>query len=160
MKIARHTVASIEYRLTDDTGELIDSSEGHAPLQYVHGTEGIVPGLESALEGKGAGDVVDVRVAPEQGYGERDEGQIHAVPRKQFPPGEIKVGMQVQARGQGGDVVLTVFKVEGDVVHLDANHPLAGVPLNFHVKVVDVRTATAEEIAHGHVHGPGGHHHH
>jgi FKBP-type peptidyl-prolyl cis-trans isomerase SlyD len=159
MKIARHTVASIEYRLTDDSGEEIDSSEGHGPLSYVHGTDSIVPGLESELEGKQPGDELKVDVPPERGYGARDESLVHSVPRKQFPPGDIEVGMQVEARNAEGRMHFTVVGVEGDTVRLDANHPLAGVTLHFAIKVVEVRPATPEELAHGHVHGPGGHHH-
>ena len=160
MKIAQHTVASFEYALRDDDGELIDSSEQHGPLHYVHGTQSIVPGLESELLGKGAGDEVKVRVPPERGYGLRDERLVQDVSRDQFPPGDIDVGMQVQAQSEDGDrMILTVVAVAEDSVKLDANHPLAGVALNFEVKVLDVRAASAEEIEHGHVHGPGGHEH-
>ena len=159
MKIARHTVASIEYRLTSDNGEEIDSSEGHGPLSYVHGTDSIVPGLESELEGKQPGDELKVRVPPDKGYGERDESLVHSVPRKQFPAGEIEVGMQVEARTKEGRMHLTVVGVEADSIKLDANHPLAGIALNFAIKVVEVRPATPEELLHGHVHGAGGHEH-
>jgi FKBP-type peptidyl-prolyl cis-trans isomerase SlyD len=126
LKIARHTVASIEYRLTSDNGEEIDSSEGHGPLSYVHGTDSIVPGLESELEGKQPGDELKVRVPPDKGYGERDESLVHSVPRKQFPAGEIEVGMQVEARTKEGRMHLTVVGVEADSIKLDANHPARG----------------------------------
>jgi len=160
MKIAAHTAVSIEYHLTDDSGTVLDSSQGQAPLSYVHGTESLVPGLESELEGRSAGDEFKVRVPPELAYGMRDEGMVHSVPREQFPAGDVVVGMQVQARMDDGEpVVLTVVGLEKDSVRLDANHPLAGMHLNFAIKVVDVRPATAEEIEHGHVHGADGHDH-
>jgi FKBP-type peptidyl-prolyl cis-trans isomerase SlyD len=159
MKIAAQVVASFEYHLKDDEGQLIDSSEGNGPLSYIHGTGSIIPGLEQELEGKAVGDELDVRVPPEKGYGLRDERMIHEVPREKFPPGEISVGMQVQARGPEGDSILTIVGVEDEVVRLDANHPLAGVALNFQIKVVEVRAATPQELEHGHVHGPHGHDH-
>lgn len=159
MKIAQNTVASIEYHLKDDGGELIDSSDRGGPLSYIHGTQSIIPGLESELEGKGVGDELEVRIPPEQGYGTRDERMIHEVPREKFPPGEITVGMQVQARGPEGDSILTVVGLDDTTVKLDANHPLAGVTLNFKVKVVEVRPATPQELEHGHVHGEHGHDH-
>jgi len=160
VKIAKHVVAAIEYTLKDDEGKVIDSSDGGPPLHYVHGVGGLVPGLEEELEGKGVGDSLQVRVAPEKGYGERVEAMVQSVPREQLPTdAEIEVGMQFQAQSQMGMHIVTVTGVEGDTVQLDANHPLAGMHLNFDAKVVDVRAATEEEISHGHVHGPGGHEH-
>jgi FKBP-type peptidyl-prolyl cis-trans isomerase SlyD len=160
VQIARHTVASIDYTLTDDDGNVIDSSSGGAPLAYVHGLGALIPGLESQLEGKRKGDALKVRIAPADGYGERDEQMVARVPRTQMPKGaQLELGMQLEARGPDGGQVVTVVKLEDDAVWLDANHPLAGVHLNFAVTVVDVRAASAEEIQHGHVHGPGGHHH-
>ena len=160
MQITRHTVASIEYTLTDDAGEVLDTSRGHGPLTYVHGTGGLIPGLEAELEGKEAGAALKVRIAPADAYGERDEEMVARVPRTQMPSGApLAVGTQFQARGPQGSQVVTLVKVEDDAVWLDANHPLAGVHLTFDVSVVEVRAATAEEIEHGHVHGPGGHAH-
>ncbi|HEX4869402.1 MAG TPA: peptidylprolyl isomerase [Moraxellaceae bacterium] len=160
MQIANDVVASIEYTLTDDKGNVIDSSVGGEPLAYLHGAGNIIPGLESALEGKKVGDSFKVSVAPAEGYGEKDEGLLQVVPRSMFRGvDQVEVGMQFHAQTDYGMQVITVAKVEGDNVTVDGNHPLAGQNLNFDVKVVEVRAATAEELEHGHVHGPGGHHH-
>ena len=160
MQIAKNTVAKIDYTLKAPDGQVLDSSQGREPLSYLHGAQNIIPGLESALEGKGAGDSLQVQVPPGQGYGERDDRMIQAVPRSNFQGvNEIKPGMQFQAQTSQGPRVVTVVKVDPDEVTVDANHPLAGVELNFDVTVREVRAATAEEIAHGHAHGAGGHHH-
>ncbi len=160
MKIASKTVATFEYALTDDEGNELDSSKGGEPLVYVHGIGSIIPGLERELEGKAVGDAFQVRIPPEEAYGHRDEEMVHTVDRAQLPPGaDIQVGMQLAAESQQGRHILTVVGIEADEVTLDANHPLAGVALNFQVEVVGVREATPEELEHGHVHGPGGHAH-
>ena len=159
MQIAKHTVASIEYQLTTDEGELIDASADRGPMAYVHGVGGIIPGLEEELEGKQVGDAFKVRIEPDKAYGQRNEGMIQTVPRADLPPGELEVGMQFQAQSEGGSHILTITEVLGEDVRLDANHPLAGVVLNFDVTVAEVRPATAEEVEHGHPHGPGGHEH-
>ena len=159
MQIAHHTVASFNYRLTDDSGELIDGSEGE-PLTYIHGTQSIIPGLEQALEGRRGGDSLQVRLPPELAYGERDEDLVQEVPREALPAeAEIEVGVQFHAESDEGQHILTVIGVDGDTVRLDANHPLAGKTLHFDVQVVSVRAATPDELKHGHAHGPGGHHH-
>ena len=160
MQIARNSVVTMSYRLTDDTGALLDASEEGEPLAYIHGTESLIPGLEQALEGHRSGDALTVHLSPEQAYGERDEDLIHDVPRDQLPAeAEIEVGLQLHAESDDGVHILTVIGVNGDLVRLDANHPLAGKALHFDVQVVSVRAATAEELAHGHAHGAGGHHH-
>jgi FKBP-type peptidyl-prolyl cis-trans isomerase SlyD len=160
MQITKNAVASIEYELKDDAGEVIDTSEGGEPLTYLHGAGNLIPGLESELEGKSSGDALKVRIEPENAYGERHEEMVQDVPRSELPDGaEIEPGTQLEAQGPGAVQVVTVIEVNGDVVKLDGNHPLAGVRLNFDVKVVDVREATAEELEHGHVHGAGGHDH-
>ncbi len=160
MQIAQHTVATLEYTLTDDSGQVLDTSEGRAPLAYVHGTGSLIPGLEKELEGKASGDAFQIRVPPDMAYGERDEAIIQTVPRSQLPAEvEIEVGMQFQAESEHGMHVLTVMEVQGETVRMDPNHPLAGVSLNFDVKIVEVRAATSEEIEHRHVHGPEGHDH-
>ncbi|MBL8057998.1 MAG: peptidylprolyl isomerase, partial [Anaerolineales bacterium] len=138
--------------LTDDAGTVIDSSNGQAPLAYLHGVGNLIPGLENALEGQAAGAALQVRVEPEHGYGVRDERLVQAVPREAFEGGEIEVGMRFRARTDDGEMVFTVVEVGRDKVTVDGNHPLAGVPLNFAVTVVGVRDATAEELSHGHVH--------
>lgn len=161
MLIARNKVVRIDYTLTDDQNNVIDSSTGGEPLAYLHGAGNIIPGLESALEGKKAGESLNVRVAPAEAYGERDDRLTQMVPREMFEDNhEIQVGMQFHSGDADGNVtVVTVVEVTTESVTVDANHPLAGVPLNFAVTVVDVRDATPEELSHGHVHGAGGHHH-
>lgn len=163
MQIGKDKVVSIDYTLTDNQGQVIDTSNGRPPLEYLQGHNNIIPGLEQALEGKNAGDEVQVSLTPEQGYGQRDQKLVQVVPRNMFRGVEqLQPGMQFQAKGQGAGqgAVVTVTSIEGDNVTIDANHPLAGETLNFDVKVVDVRDASAEELQHGHVHGAGGHHHH
>lgn len=160
MQIIKQAVATIEYTLTDDSGVLIDSSKDRGPMAYLHGVGGIIPGLEAQLEGKVPGDEFKVRIEPDQAYGQRTEEMVQDVPRSDLPPDlDIQPGMQFQTQGPNGPAVVTVVAVEGDQVKMDGNHPLAGVTLNFDIKVVDVRQATQEELDHGHVHGPGGHNH-
>ncbi len=160
MQIADKMVVTIDYTLKDDEGTILDSST-EGKFAYLHGANNIIPGLENALTGKSAGDEVDVSVSPAEGYGERNDTMIQAVPRDMFDSEqEIQVGMQFHAQSPEGEmIVVTVTDVEGDDITVDGNHPLAGVNLNFGVKVVDVREASQEEIDHGHVHGPGGHQH-
>ena len=160
MQIADQKVVTIDYTLTDNEGRVIDkSSDG--TFAYLHGASNIIPGLENALAGKSAGDELTVSVSPDQGYGMRDEAMMQQVPKSMFEDAsQIAVGTQFHAQGPNGEVlVVTVKDVQDEHVVVDANHPLAGVDLNFDVKVVDVRDASEEEVAHGHVHGPEGHHH-
>ncbi|HET7922135.1 MAG TPA: peptidylprolyl isomerase [Gammaproteobacteria bacterium] len=160
MQIARNTVVSIDYTLTDDTGAVLDSSNGQAPLAYLHGAGNIIAGLEEALEGKETGTELKVTVAPEKGYGPRNESMTQKVPRKMFDTEqEIKPGMRFHADSDHGPHTVVVTAVDAEHVTVDGNHPLAGKQLNFEVKVVEVRAATEEELSHGHVHGAGGHHH-
>lgn len=160
MQVVQDAVVSIHYTLTDDTGATVDSSAGGEPLAYLHGNGNLVPGLESALEGKRAGDKVNVKVAPADGYGEYDKGLVQRVPRRSFKGvADIRKGMQFQVQSDRGPRSVTVTNVAGDMVTVDGNHPLAGKNLNFDVEVVEVRAPSEEELAHGHVHGPGGHHH-
>lgn len=160
MQIARNRIAKIDYTLTDDAQNVLDSSNGGEPLSYIHGVGQIIPGLEKALAGKSAGDTVQVAVAPQEGYGERDAELLQVVPRDRFEsPERVAVGMQFHAQGAGGPQVVTVVGVDADNVTVDANHPLAGKTLHFDVKVLEVRDATEEELRHGHVHGPDGHDH-
>ncbi|AGG89752.1 MULTISPECIES: FKBP-type peptidyl-prolyl cis-trans isomerase [Rhodanobacter] len=160
MQIAQNAVAAFHYTLTDDEGQVIDSSEGREPLTYLHGSGQIVPGLEKQMEGRAVGDRFTADVAAEEGYGVRHEELMQEVPRAAFQGVEdIQPGMQFQGHGPEGQINVTVTKVENDVVFIDANHPLAGKTLHFAIEVTDVRGATAEELAHGHVHGAGGHHH-
>jgi FKBP-type peptidyl-prolyl cis-trans isomerase SlyD len=160
MQITQDSVVLIHYTLTDDSGKTIDSSAGGEPLAYLHGNGNLIPGLERALEGKQSGDQVNVKIAPAEGYGEYDKELVQRVPKRALKGiGNVYVGMQLQAQSEHGARAVTVTQVAGDMVTIDGNHPLAGQNLNFDVKVEDVRAASEEELAHGHVHGPGGHHH-
>jgi FKBP-type peptidyl-prolyl cis-trans isomerase SlyD len=161
VKISENKVVSIDYTLKNDAGEVLDTSEGEEPLEYLHGHGQIVPGLEKALAGKGHGDKVKVKVSPEEGYGERDPERIIRVPRSQLPQGLTpEVGMSLAAQGDDGELIpLRVAEVQNDAVLLDANHPLAGEALHFEVEIKSIREATSEELEHGHAHGPDGHHH-
>lgn len=160
MQIAQDSVVLIHYTLTNDKGETLDSSVGGDPLAYIHGNGNLVPGLENALQGKQAGDKVEVKVAPADGYGDFNKELVQSVPRRSFRGvNDIKVGMQFQVQSNHGPQSVTVTQVAGDMVTVDGNHPLAGQNLNFKVEITEVRVATEEELAHGHVHGPGGHHH-
>lgn len=160
MQIADRTVASFHYTLTNDAGEVVDSSRGREPLTYLQGAGNIVPGLERAMDGRSAGDSFSVAVAPELGYGVRHEQLVQEVPRTAFQGVDaIEPGMSFQARTPQGTHSVTVTQVTDQTVTVDGNHPLAGQTLHFAIEVTEVRAATSEEIAHGHVHGPGGHHH-
>ena len=160
MTIAENKVVTLHYTLTDDEGTVIDKSDDSSFL-YLHGASNIIPGLENALTGKALGDELKVAVSPEEGYGERDDARLESVPREMFPTdAKVEAGMQFHAEGPEGEMMtVTVAGVEGDMVSIDGNHPLAGVQLNFDVKVIEIRDASAEELEHGHVHGPGGHQH-
>ncbi|MDA7852105.1 peptidylprolyl isomerase [Porticoccaceae bacterium] len=161
MTITENSAVSFHYTLTDEQGQEIDSSAGQDPLAYLHGAGNIIPGLEKALEGKSVGDQLNVEVSAEEGYGPVQHELIQDVPRSSFQGVEsIEVGMQFEAQtGQGGSVPVTVTAVTDETVTVDGNHPLAGKNLNFDVTIADVREASAEELEHGHIHGPGGHNH-
>ena len=160
MQIEKHKVALLEYTLTSNTGEVMDTSEGGDPLAYIQGIGNLVPGLEEELEGKSAGDELNVVVPPEKGYGVRDDSLVEVVNREVFQGmDELQVGMQFHAQGDDGAHMIWVVDIKDDDVTIDGNHPLAGETLTFDLKVVEVRDATAEELDHGHVHGPGGHNH-
>jgi FKBP-type peptidyl-prolyl cis-trans isomerase SlyD len=153
-------VVTIHYTLKNDSGEVLDSSSGGEPLAYIQGHGNLVAGLEKALEGKASGVSLAVVVDPADGYGVRDEALIQRVPKRSLQgAGEIKKGMQFQARTEDGMRLFTVTGLVGDMVTLDGNHPLADQTLHFDIEVVEVREATTEELEHGHVHGAGGHHH-
>jgi len=160
MQVAKNTVVTIDYTLTNNDGEVLDSSKGQEPLAYIHGIGYMIPGLENALEGKSEGDSLKVSIEPRDAYGERDESLVKTVDRALFGGiDKLEPGMQFQAQTPEGVEIVTVTAVNGDEVTVDGNHPLADVTLNFDVRVLGVREATAEELEHGHVHGPGGHQH-
>jgi FKBP-type peptidyl-prolyl cis-trans isomerase SlyD len=159
VSIKKDSVVTFNYTLKDDGGAVIDSSAPGEPLAYLHGHGNLVPGLERELEGKHAGDKLTVKVTPADGYGERNKDLIQKVPRRSLKGiKQIAVGMRLNAQTQEGPRAVTVTAVTGDMVTIDGNHPLAGQNLNFDIDLVEVRDATEEELAHGHVHGPGGHH--
>lgn len=153
MQIAEDTVVRIDYTLRSNEGEVLDSSEGHGPLAYLHGHGNIIPGLEKAMTGHDEGDEFSVTLAPEEGYGPRREELVQDVPRSSFQGVEqLEPGMQFQAESNAGPMVVTVKEVGDEEVTVDGNHVLAGRELQFDVAVKDVRSATDEEIEHGHVH--------
>lgn len=160
MQIAADKVVQIHYTLTNDEGEVLDSSQGQEPLAYLHGFGNIIPGLENALTGRIVGDKFQVTIPPEEAYGLRDDDLVQAAPRSAFQGvPEVLPGMQFHAESPEGIQLVTVIDVDGDNVILDGNHPMAGLTLNFDVEVTEIRDATAEELDHGHVHGSHGHHH-
>lgn len=160
MQIGERTVAAFHYTLTNDAGTVIDTSAGREPLAYLHGAGNIVPGLEKEMTGRKAGDVFNVVVTPEEGYGEPNPLMIQVVPREAFQGVDtLAVGMEFQAHTPQGPMSVAIAKIDGDEVTVDGNHPLAGQTLHFAIEVTEVRDASLEELSHGHVHGAGGHHH-
>jgi len=153
-QIAENKVVSIDYKLQDDEGRVLDSSEGREPLQYLHGKGNIIPGLEQALTGREVGEEVKVDVPPEEAYGQRDPQLVQSVSKSLFQGVEkIQPGMQFQAQTPEGNRVVTVVDVAEEEVKIDANHPLAGQTLHFDVAVRDVREATPEEQQAGRANG-------
>lgn len=162
MQIGNDSVVVIEYTLRNDEGEVLDSSTGGAPLTFLHGRGQLIPGVEKALLGKQAGDELRFIVPAEEGYGEYDPDAMQTVGRGAFPPDfAIEEGQEFFVEDQQGNTrAVSVAGIDGDQISLDFNHPLAGEDLDFEIKIKEVRAATAEELAHGHVHGPEGHGHH
>lgn len=160
LNISKNSVVALHYTLTDDQNKILDSSSEKDPLIYLHGSGGIIPGLEKALEGRNPGDKLKVTVPPEEAYGVRDEGRIQSVLKSEFEDGDqIEVGMCFQVNTPKEPLMLTVIEVKDSEVIVDGNHPLAGLTLHFDVEVSEVRTATDQELSHGHVHGHHGHDH-
>ncbi|MGB6450858.1 MAG: peptidylprolyl isomerase [Steroidobacteraceae bacterium] len=160
MTIKQDSIVTLHYTLKDDDGEVIDSSASRDPLSYLHGRGNLIPGLERELQGKSAGDKLSVKIEAADGYGEYDKSLVEQVPRRALKGiTNIKVGTQLRGETEHGPRTVIVTRIVGDMVTLDANHPLAGKNLNFEVEITSVRDATEEELTHGHVHGPGGHHH-
>ena len=150
MQIAANRVATYEFKVTDETGEILDSSAESGPYPYLHGNGHLIPGLESAMEGKSPAETFSVAVPPAQGYGERDETLVQDIPRDRFAGmEEIYEGMMVEARYKDETRLMTIIRLNDEKVTVDANHPLAGLTLNFEVTVVDVREATPEELEEG-----------
>ncbi|MFC3914814.1 peptidylprolyl isomerase [Pseudaeromonas sharmana] len=159
MKVSHLSVVTLDYTVSDESGDVLDSTEGREPLVYLHGAGFLVPGLEKALYDRAVGDSFELNVDAADAYGEYDEDLVQQVPGELFDGMEVAEGDTFVADTDDGHRPVTVVEVAEDFVKVDANHPLAGVNLHFNVTVRDVRAATAEEIAHGHVHGQGGHHH-
>ncbi len=162
MNIAKDTVVSLHYKLSDAQGNLIEESS--APMVYLHGGYGnTLPKIEAALDGQAVGFQTQIQVEPEDAFGDYDAELVKVEPRNLFPA-ELEVGMQFEGSPDdepNAEVrVFTVTDIADGKVVLDGNHPLAGMALRFALNVVEVRKASAEEVSHGHVHGPGGHHHH
>ena len=158
MKIEKDTVVTLQYKVADAQGRLIEASR--EPMVYLHGGyENTLPKIEEALGGRESGYQVTLALQPEDAFGQRDESLVRTIPKREFPPG-VKVGGQLEGHTDAGQPhVFHVVKIKGDTVHLDGNHPLAGKALRFTLQVTGVRAASAEEIAHRHVHGEHGHHH-
>jgi FKBP-type peptidyl-prolyl cis-trans isomerase SlyD len=158
MKITKDTVVTLKYKVAEANGKLIEESSD--PMVYLHGGyDNTLPKIEAALEGQEAGYETTLALQPEDAFGVRDEALVRVIPKSEFPPG-VKVGGQLEGRTDAGEPhVFHVMKIKGQEVHLDGNHPLAGRPLKFTLKVIGVRMASGEEIEHKHVHGEHGHHH-
>ncbi|GAA5316703.1 MAG: peptidylprolyl isomerase [Candidatus Pelagadaptatus aseana] len=160
MNIEKDKVVSFHYTLNEPGGEIFENSKDSTPVLYLHGHGSMLPGLEEAVAGKSAGDLVEVTLAPEKAYGQRKEGAIQRVPKKHLlTKGKLAPGMIVEVNTEHGPQDAMVVKVGLKNVDIDANHPLAGKTLVFNIEVVEVRDATAEELDHGHAHGVGGHQH-
>ena len=153
-------VVSIHYTLTDDQGAVLDSSQGSEALQYLEGAGNVIPGLEQEVGRMSRGEKKKVKIPAAQAYGEKRDDMVLEVPRTQFPADmTLKVGDRFRGGAESHAPMFTVMAVNGDNITLDGNHPLAGKDLNFDVEVTEMRDATAEELSHGHAHGPHGHHH-
>jgi len=162
MKIEKDRVVRFHYTVSDSgvaEQESLESSEGREPLAILSGHGNIIPGLEKAMEGHEAGDKFGVDVAAADAYGEKQDGLSQRVPKKHFSGQRLEPGMQVVLNTNFGQRPVTIQKVGMSVVDVDLNHPMAGKDLHFEIEIVEVREATAEELAHGHVHGDGGHQH-
>jgi FKBP-type peptidyl-prolyl cis-trans isomerase SlyD len=159
MSIAQNKAVTLAYTLKDDKGNILDQADAQQPFIYLHGTGGIIPGLEKALENKTTDDQFSVTIEPKDGYGEVNDNLTQEVPREMFggiDDSQLVVGAVFHAQTNAGVETVTIKKLEGDTVTIDSNHPLAGTTLNFDVTVLDVRDATEEELAHGHIHAGGG----
>jgi FKBP-type peptidyl-prolyl cis-trans isomerase SlyD len=158
--IGNNCVVSIHYTLTDDQGNTLDSSKNSGPLDYLHGANNLIPGLERELTGRSAGDSFNVTIAPDHAYGLYRDELVQIVPIAMFEDVEdIEPGMQFETHGPNGHELVTVIRIEDGNVTIDSNHPLAGKTLHFDVSVESVRYATPEEREHGHVHHEHSHHH-
>ena len=153
MQVEKNKVVEIEYTLKDDSGQVLDASEGRQPLSYIQGVGNLISGVENALEGKSSGERVEITVPPETGYGVRDDSLVLSIERDKFSQFEdLKEGARFRMESPEGPMIFTVVKVEDGEVLVDGNHPLAGMTLNFDITIQSVREATSEELDHGHGH--------
>jgi len=159
MKIAKNSVVRFHYTVSEVGQEALESSNDREPLAILYGHGNIIPGLETAMLDREAGESFGVDVAAADAYGEKRDGLSQRVPKKHFGAQKLEPGMQVVLQTNFGPRAVTIEKVGMSVVDVDLNHPMAGKDLHFDVEIVDVREASAEELEHGHVHGDGGHHH-
>ncbi|MGR8979609.1 MAG: FKBP-type peptidyl-prolyl cis-trans isomerase [Gammaproteobacteria bacterium] len=160
MQVADNMAVSIHYTLSNDDGDIIDSSIGKEALVYLHGKGNIISGLEKALLGKNVGEKLNVHIPAGEAYGDFMEERVQVIPRSMFEGiDQLEVGMQFYADVSSGPGVISVVAIDGDEITIDGNHPLAGMDLSFDVEIVDIRLATEDEISHGHIHGEGCHHH-
>ncbi|MFP2768555.1 FKBP-type peptidyl-prolyl cis-trans isomerase [Oceanisphaera sp. KMM 10153] len=160
MKVSENSVVTLDFTVTNINGDILDSTEGKQPLEYLHGTGYLVSGLEAVLNDKVVGDDFDVTLNPEQAYGERDDALVQSVPGELFDGMEVAEGDTFVAETDDGHRPVTIVEVAEEYVKVDGNHPLAGMTLTFKGVVREVREATEEELAHGHVHGEHGHDEH
>jgi len=160
VQIGPETVVTFHYTLRDESGGQLETSRGGQPAVYLHGANNIIPGLESAMAGRSGGDAFTATVSPEDAYGVRQPDRVQRVPVKHLAyRGKLAAGDVVQLSTTDGMRAVTVVKAGRHTADVDTNHPLAGQTLVFDIEVIETRAASAEELAHGHVHGPGGHHH-
>ena len=160
MIVEKDKAVSFHYTLKNADGEQMETSREKDPMSYLHGANNIIPGLEKTMEGHEVNDEFSVTVEPEEAYGVRNENNVQRVPMKRLKGiGKVSVGQVLNLQTNQGQVQVTVLKVGRFNVDVDGNHPLAGQALTFDVEITDIREASAEELEHKHVHGPGGHQH-
>jgi len=158
--VEKDTVTTVHYTGTFPNEEVFDSSEGDSPLAFLVGHGNMIAGFEKEMMGATVGEKREFTLTPDDAYGQRDEDAVQQMDRSQFPEGmELEVGMTMGAHSEQGPIQFSVSAIDGDEVTIDFNHQMAGKTLCFSVEVVEIRPATAEEVTHGHAHGPGGHHH-
>lgn len=157
MNITKDSAVTLRFSVIETTGKVLES--GKTPMAYLHGYDNLLPKIEEALEGQTIGFKANLLLPPEDAFGVRDENLLKTISKKDFPPG-VKVGGAIEGMNEEGEeMVYTVLKIKGDQVMLDGNHPLADKSLKVSLEVLDIRAATQDEIAHGHVHGDHGHQH-
>ena len=159
--VEQDSVVSVMYTGTfPESGEVFDSNVNQQPLVFLVGHGNMIEGFEQEMLGAAMGEVREFTLTPERAYGSRDDANVQSIPRSQFPEGmELEVGMVLGAQSDQGPMQCTVVDVNDEIVIVDLNHQMAGHTLHFSVEVVEIREATSDELAHGHAHGPGHHHH-